>query len=488
MKSKYLLLVIFTICNLFSNSLIAQHDYFSTIKFNVPIDGKAVKNSGGLEVKATLKGTRKVSSQQATLYGQPNRFIDKYLFTLFITVINTGQNEIIISDWEFRAICPENLHGQQWQEHSFINLITPVIPNAINIILKPGEKKSFFTNETDFFWCSPMHQEALKTKPCGITALIICKQVGSQIYNNGLTNAFSGNNCKYENYKDSSSDGGDEEGGSDEFSQSKDKDNSENKNQEKPTIDSELLALIDEFKKAQASGNSDEANEYKRTILEIASHAYPDRINEITQMLDIAKEKPANSHTNSERPTVEKEISKTETVKHKVVQIKPVNTGPTKTSTPQQNTEYTDWGTVKNPYYSMQVRYKLEKKVGDVSYFRAQLRVNFEDPSRTQTERCLGYVVCFGIPTLDGLDYNYLHYEFFYSYKQIYTMPDLIPMKMSFPDGSQRILKKDGFYYTTNDSKQEIYFAYFDKSVDLILNGYPITCKNFVESKAIILK
>ena len=206
-------------------------------------------------------------------------------------------------------------------------------------------------------------------------------------------------------------------------------------------------------------------------------------------MLEIAKEKPANSHTNAERPIVEKEISKTETVKPKVVQIKPVNTAPTKTSTPQQNTEYSDWGTVKNPYYSMQVRYKLEKEVGDVSYFSAQLRVNFEDYDGYEgTERCLGYLVCFGIPTLDDLDYNYLHYKFFYSYKQIYTMPDLIPIKMSFPDGSQRMLKKDGFYYKAKDSNQEIYFSYFDKSVDLILNGYPITCKNFVEAKAIILK
>jgi hypothetical protein len=473
MKSN-LLLVILIICNLFSNSLFAQHEYFSTIKFNVPIGGGGVKNSGGLEVKSTLTGTRKVSSQQATLYGQPNRFIDKYLFTLFITVINTGQNEIIISDWEFRAICPENLHGQQWQEHSFINLITPVIPNAINILLKPGEKKSFFTNETDFFWCSPMHQEALKTNPCGITALIICKQVGSQIYNNGLTNDFSGNNCKYENYKDSSSDGGDEEGGSDEFSQSKDKDNSGNKNQEKPTIDSELLALIEEFKKAKASGNTDEADEFKKTILEIAGHAYPDKLNEINGMLGITQVEPARSNV--------------EPIKPILAPVEPINKAPIKTITPDQNTEYSDWGTVKNPYYSMQVRYKLEKKEGDVNYYKAQLRVNFEDPSRIQTARCLGYVVCFGIPTLDGLNYNYLHYEFFYSYKEIYTMPDLIPMKMSFPDGSKRMLKKEGFYYKAKDSNQEIYFAYFDKSVDLILNGYPITCKNFIESKAIILK
>jgi hypothetical protein len=478
MKKIKALIVIFIVCILFGTTLFAQHDYFSTIKFNVPF-GKAVKNSGGLEVKGTLVSTKKVALPQATLTGEPAKFLKKKLFIFFITVTNTGKNPIEISEWHFQLICSENNQALQWQENSFVNLVTPFISNSENVILLPGEKKSFNTGETDFFWCFPKHEDALMTDPCSFTALIVCKQNGNPVFDNHVPDGFYTYNCIQKNYEVPPvivAPEIDEAAGSEEPLQNE------------TVFDPELLALIDDFKKAQEEGNTTKSSELKKTVLEIAGHAYPDKLNEINLLLGITPVKPSVSKIEPVKPKVQPVISKVEPVKPKVEPAKSVNTAPSKTPVPDQNTEYSDWGTVKNPYYAMQVRYKLEKKEGDINYYRAQLRVNFDDPSRTQTARCLGYVVCFGIPTIDGLDYNYLHYEIFYTYKQTYTMPDLIPMKMSFPDGSKRMLRKDGFYYTTKDSQQETYFAYFDKSVDLILTGYPITCRNFVESKAIILK
>jgi len=443
MKKNNLLLIIFTVCILLSNPSFSQNYPFTNEKFNVTVGG-TVTNSFGLEVKVSLVSTKDVTTRKATLSDQPAVYENKKLFTLFITVTNTGLDSILISDWHFRATCPEDNLARQWNETSTVPLITPYIPSSTNFLFKPGEKKSFNVSETDFYWCLPAHKAALMTEPCGVTANITCAHLGTQ---NNTSPPRGGKTCMIENYEI---------------------------NQTPPPLDPQVLDLIDAYNNAKRTGRTNEADEFKKTILEIAGHAYPDKLNEINGMLGITQVEPARSNV--------------EPIKPILAPVEPINKAPIKTITPDQNTEYSDWGTVKNPYYSMQVRYKLEKKEGDVNYYKAQLRVNFEDPSRIQTARCLGYVVCFGIPTLDGLNYNYLHYEFFYSYKEIYTMPDLIPMKMSFPDGSKRMLKKDGFYYTTKDSNQEIYFAYFDKSVDLILNGYPITCKNFIESKAIILK
>lgn len=155
----------------------------------------------------------------------------------------------------------------------------------------------------------------------------------------------------------------------------------------------------------------------------------------------------------------------------------------------QINSTYSDWLTFKNPYDAMQVRYSLEKQEGDIGYFKIQFRVNYEDPDHCQDVRCLGYALCLGWPQLNEEDIVYMHYKFYYSYKEIYTIPDLFPMKLSFPDGSKRMLKQDGFYYTVNDASEEVYLQYFlIKSADLILEGSPLRFKNFIESEAIVLK
>lgn len=146
-------------------------------------------------------------------------------------------------------------------------------------------------------------------------------------------------------------------------------------------------------------------------------------------------------------------------------------------------------GSLLKTYEALQVRYKLEKQEGDVGYYKAQFRINYDEPTICNDPRCLGYAFCFGLPQLNDKDIVYLHYKFYYPYKEIYTVPDLIPIKLSFADGSKRMLKKDGFYFAVNDTAEPVDLQFFFiKSADLILEGSPLKFKNFIESEAIILK
>ncbi|CAM4049316.1 hypothetical protein FLAN108750_07530 [Flavobacterium antarcticum] len=155
----------------------------------------------------------------------------------------------------------------------------------------------------------------------------------------------------------------------------------------------------------------------------------------------------------------------------------------------QKVAEYSDWNTFKNPYEALQIRYKLEKKDGDVGYYKAQIRINFDEPTICKDQRCQGYALSFGIPSVDDNGEKFYHYKIFFSYKENYTIPDLIPIKLSFSDGSKRFLKSDGFYYQKNDTAEPQYLQYFFiKSADLILEGSRLNFKNFIESEAITLK
>lgn len=148
-----------------------------------------------------------------------------------------------------------------------------------------------------------------------------------------------------------------------------------------------------------------------------------------------------------------------------------------------------DWNTFKNPYEALQVRFILEKQEGDIGYYKTQFRINYEEPTRCTDPRCLGYALSFGYPISDEKEITYLHFKIYYPYNEVYTVPELIPIKLSFPDGSKRMLKQDGFYYTENDGAEAVYLQYyFIKSADLILQGSPLKFKNFIESEAIILK
>ena len=478
MKKNNLLLVIFTVCILFSNTSFSQNSYSSIIKFNVPVNGQ-ITNTGGLEVKCVLLSTKDVSEQQATLDGEPARYLKKRLFTLFITVTNTGTNDILISDWHFRAFCPENLHGQQWQENSYIKLITPYFPTNTNIILIPNQKKSFSIPETDFFWCSPKHIESLMTPPCIITALIACRQVRIPIYTTKKLPGFSKFNCQYIDYDKLLNTGKPKTNRTSGNPNASGLNSASGSGKEQPAFERELLALIEEYKKALASGNMAEAAELKTSILDIASHAYPDRIDEINVLMDVPslKKKPSSDSVKTSNTITEKAAPPTPTP---IVSTKVI---------PRANSNFSDWQTVKNPYQCLQVRFKLEKQENDIGYYNVQFRIDFEDKSFCTHPRCLGYLVSFGYPTLDGKDNIYSYFKFYNSYKQVYTVPDLMPIKLSFSDGSKRVLKNDGFYFITKDSGQEVYCAQlFDKCVDQMMEGSPTSCRGFNESKCLILK
>ncbi len=55
--------------------------------------------------------------------------------------------------------------------------MTPYIPGDIYIVLKPGEKKQFYSSETDFYWCLPKDKEDLLSDPEYFQALITCAAI-----------------------------------------------------------------------------------------------------------------------------------------------------------------------------------------------------------------------------------------------------------------------------------------------------------------------
>ncbi len=153
---------------------------------------------------------------------------------------------------------------------------------------------------------------------------------------------------------------------------------------------------------------------------------------------------------------------------------------------------YSNW-LFMNSDKAVQVRYKQVKQTGDVAYFTAQVRINFDDPIFCKHSTCAGYLFVFSYPTLDNQKSIEKSFKFYNSYKGTYALPDTIPIKMSFPDGSKRMLRKEGFFYTTSTSTQEQQAFVFDNCVDDILSNNPTyhRCKpyksNFKESEAIVI-
>jgi hypothetical protein len=112
----------------------------------------------------------------------------------------------------------------------------------------------------------------------------------------------------------------------------------------------------------------------------------------------------------------------------------------------QADEDYTQWFFVQGDK-AIQERYALVKEEGDMSYFRVQFRINFEDGIFTDVGS-EGYVTAFSYPQLDQQSNIYKHFIFYNTFKGIHTMDELMPVKMKFPDGSKRFLSKtDGFMY-----------------------------------------
>ncbi len=155
---------------------------------------------------------------------------------------------------------------------------------------------------------------------------------------------------------------------------------------------------------------------------------------------------------------------------------------------------YSNWLFIKSDK-PVQYRFKLVKQEGDIGYYQVQFKTDFENKIFCKHHTCLGYLVVFGYPDLDNQNSLETSYKFYNTYKDIYTREELVPVKLNFADGSKRLLKQGGFYYTLAGSTEEQpNINLFRNCVDDILNGMPDyhRCKPyqpaFKEAEAIVLK
>ncbi|SDY57325.1 hypothetical protein [Hymenobacter psychrophilus] len=126
----------------------------------------------------------------------------------------------------------------------------------------------------------------------------------------------------------------------------------------------------------------------------------------------------------------------------------------------------------------MQIRYGLVKTEGTTSFFQIQFRVNQEDEIFCTDPDCDGYVLAFSYPSADGNTSIYSHYIFPNSFTGIYTKPDLMPLEMSFSDGSKRYFDKEkGFSYTTPNSDEQRRAEIIYCCVDNRLKSNPTTTR-----------
>lgn len=187
---RQLLLYAFCLFTVFS---FAQGDDKIILRYwNGATDGKGVTHPMGLKVTATkyamANSLEKVN--EASLSGQPPNFYFKRKFQLFFRVENMGPNDVAIYDWAFSAICPVDNMGRSFDANSMVPLITPYIPGDIYLVLKPGEKKMFFSGVTDFYWCLPGNKNDLLLGPEYFQARMTC----AAIYGSGTANPGTNSN------------------------------------------------------------------------------------------------------------------------------------------------------------------------------------------------------------------------------------------------------------------------------------------------------
>lgn len=416
----------------------SQHAYFSPIQFNVEVN-TSQKASGGLKVSVQLGPHNKIKVPHVGL--DATTYQEREQFSLMITVSNDGPDDIMISDWTFRAICPQNNMGLPWQETSSIPLVTPYVPNDIYLVLKPGEKKTFPSAATDFYWCLPKDETALLTLPRFVTAVIICATAA----------------------KPNQSNPGTQNSGS----------NSGNASNPGSPFEPSFEEMMQAVKDAYANGNDAEAEALKKEVLEIASHVYPDRMAEIRAMVE--KPKPI-----AEKPAVTRTKSATQ---------------PQKAKTDNQSV-YSNWLYI-NSDKAVQERFSLAYEEGDFGYFNVQIRVNHEADVFCRDARCEGYIVAYGYPDGQGKDNIYKHFRIYNSYTDVYEFAEPIPIRLRFSDGSKRLLRPEGFFYTTSNNPEPMPVKFLMYScVDEIISGMPKNrCSGagswrdiYKDSEALILK
>lgn len=162
----------------------------------------------------------------------------------------------------------------------------------------------------------------------------------------------------------------------------------------------------------------------------------------------------------------------------------------------QKDADYTNWFFVQSDK-AMQVRYALVKQEGDVGHYSVQFRINQQDDIFCKSADCEGYVMAFSYPTPDNKNTIYHHFIFYNTFKGVYTMKNLVPIKNSWPDGSKRYLSKDeGLMYELADGQKGSAAQIFYNCVDEKLKSTNKTrCEGggayrniFVTSEAILVK
>lgn len=227
-RKLFLLPILITQFVFFSTgSLLAQQN--KTMVFNTEV-GSPIKHASGLQVQSTLAKRRDTVFYRTA---EP-KYERRRFFQLSIVVTNSGTDDIIIHGWQFQAICPEDNLGREWESDSFISLTAPAVSTPFT--LKPGEKKTWLCKETDFSQCQSKSGD-LDVSPeyvrASIDAVVLSKNEPA-----------------------------------------------------KEPIDKEILDQIAEYKIAKSSGDLNKATEIKDLINELAQQAYPDRIDEIKELMN----------------------------------------------------------------------------------------------------------------------------------------------------------------------------------------------------------
>ncbi|MET0635162.1 MAG: hypothetical protein ABWZ25_03975 [Chitinophagaceae bacterium] len=170
----------FTCCCLLTLTCLAQGENLVKLRYwNGTTDGKGISHPVGLKVSATIVplANSLEKMNEAMLSGDVPKFYFKKKFALFFVVQNVSSKDVAVYDWAFKAVCPVDNMGRKFDASSLVSLVTPYIPENIYLVLKPGEKKQFYSSETDFTWCLPKDNDDLLLDPKYFQALITCASI-----------------------------------------------------------------------------------------------------------------------------------------------------------------------------------------------------------------------------------------------------------------------------------------------------------------------
>ncbi|MEP2131019.1 MAG: hypothetical protein ABJ333_12835 [Algoriphagus sp.] len=135
----------------------------------------------------------------------------------------------------------------------------------------------------------------------------------------------------------------------------------------------------------------------------------------------------------------------------------------------EESAEFSNWLFVQSDK-ALQVRYREDSRQNGVGSFTVEFRIAFDDKIYCSLSDCLGYYLTFAYPTLDNQTSVRSFFKFYNSFRGVYTLPNPMLLKMEFSDGSKRVLKENGFYYSEAGS-ENLFFAgmLFSSCVDNIL-------------------